>query len=132
MAHSHSHSHGHDEIGHVVPEKTFLKILITLLCLTVITVLAAQVDLGKWNIVGALLIASVKASLVILVFMHGKYENKIIWTYILIPFILLAIMIGGVFTDDPFRSHPQPFDSANGAQMAAPSHGAGHGASGHH
>jgi cytochrome c oxidase subunit 4 len=132
MAHSHSHSHGHDEIGHVVPEKTFLKILITLLCLTVITVLAAQVDLGKWNIVGALVIASVKASLVILVFMHGKYENKIIWTYILIPFILLAIMIGGVFTDDPFRSHPQPFDSVNGGQMAAPSHGAGHGTSGHH
>jgi len=132
MAHSHSHSHGHDEIGHVVPEKTFLKILIALLCLTVITVLAAQVDLGKWNIVGALLIASVKATLVILVFMHGKYENKIIWTYILIPFILLAIMIGGVFTDDPFRSHPQPFDSSNGAEMAAPNHGSGHGASGHH
>jgi cytochrome c oxidase subunit 4 len=132
MAHSHSHSHRHDEIGHVVPEKTFLKILIALLCLTVITVLAAQVDLGKWNIVGALLIASVKATLVILVFMHGKYENKIIWTYILIPFILLAIMIGGVFTDDPFRSHPQPFDSSNGAEMAAPSHGSGHGASGHH
>ena len=49
------------------------------------------------------MIASFKASLVIAVFMHGKYENKIIWTYILIPFVLLAIMIGGVFTDDPFR-----------------------------
>lgn len=101
--HTHDHAHGHGEVGHIVPEKTFLKILITLLILTVITVLAAKVDLGKWNIVGALMIASIKASLVILVFMHGKYENRIIWTYILIPFILLAIMIGGVFTDDPFR-----------------------------
>lgn len=132
MAHSHSHSHGHDELGHVVPQKTFLKILVALLCLTVITVLAAQVDLGKWNIVGALVIASIKASLVILVFMHGKYENKIIWTYILIPFILLAIMIGGVFTDDPFRSHPQPFGATNGSEAVAPAHGGGHGASGHH
>jgi cytochrome c oxidase subunit 4 len=83
-------------------------VLGALLVLTVITVLAAKVDMGKWNIVGALVIATIKASLVILVFMHGKYENKILWTYILIPFILLAIMIGGVFTDDPFRSHPHP------------------------
>jgi cytochrome c oxidase subunit 4 len=105
---SHANHHSHDEVGHIVPESLFLKVLIALLVLTVVTVLAAQVDLGKWNIVGALLIATVKASLVIYFFMHGKYENRIIWTYILIPFVLLAIMIGGVFTDDPFRSRPQP------------------------
>ena len=101
--HSASHSSHHSEEGHVVPVSTFTKVLVALLFLTVITVAAAQVDLGKWNIVGALVIASVKASLVVLVFMHGKYENKILWTYIVLPFILLAIMIGGVFTDDPFR-----------------------------
>ncbi len=105
---AHSHSHSHDELGHVVPESLFLKVLLALLFLTVVTVLVAQVDMGKWNIVGALLIATVKASLVIYFFMHGKYENRIIWMYILIPFILLAIMIGGVFTDDPFRSKPTP------------------------
>jgi cytochrome c oxidase subunit 4 len=106
-AHSHSHAHGHSsehsEQGHVVPVSTFRKVLVALLVLTVVTVLAASVDLGKWNIVGALVIASIKASLVVWIFMHGKYENKILWTYIIIPFILLAIMIGGVFTDDPFR-----------------------------
>jgi cytochrome c oxidase subunit IV len=105
---AHGNHHSHDEVGHVVPESLFLKVLLALLVLTVITVVAAQIDLGKWNIVGALMIATVKASLVIYFFMHGKYENKIIWTYILIPFILLAIMIGGVFTDDPFRSKPEP------------------------
>ncbi len=116
-AHSHSTSHGHSashsshhsEEGHVVPVSTFTKVLVALLFLTVITVAAAQVDLGKWNIVGALVIASVKASLVVLVFMHGKYENKILWTYIVLPFILLAIMIGGVFTDDPFRDRISHF-----------------------
>ena len=105
---AHANHHSHDELGHVVPESLFLKVLIALLVLTAVTVLAAQVDMGKWNIVGALVIASIKASLVIYFFMHGKYENRIIWTYILIPFILLAIMIGGVFTDDPFRSKPEP------------------------
>lgn len=124
MAHSKSHSHGHEEIGHVVPESTFLKVLIALLVLTVITVLAAQVDMGKWNIAGALVIASVKAALVIAVFMHGKYENKIIWTYILVPFILLAIMIGGVFTDDPFRDHPERSQQA--AAVEAPKASAAH------
>jgi cytochrome c oxidase subunit 4 len=120
-SHSHSHSHGHEELGHVVPEKTFRNVLIALLILTVITVAAAQVDLGKLNIVGALVIASVKASLVILIFMHGMYENRILWVYILIPFILLAIMIGGIFTDDPFRSHPLPFSAQQGQAAAAPS-----------
>lgn len=106
---SHSHDHSHDAgAGHVVPVATFAKVLVALLILTVITVAAAQVDMGKWNIVGALVIASIKASLVILIFMHGMYENKILWVYILIPFILLAIMIGGVFTDDPFRDHLHP------------------------
>lgn len=120
MSHSNSHSsHGHDELGHIVPESTFVKILVTLLILTVITVLAAQVDLGKWNIVGALVIATVKATLVIAVFMHGKFENKIILTYMIIPFILLAVMILGVFTDDPFRAHPLPF-GAEANQAAAP------------
>lgn len=118
MAHSHSHSsHGHDELGHVVPESEFFKILVALLILTVVTVLVAQADFGKLNIVGALAIATLKATLVIRVFMHGKYESKIILTYMIIPFILLVVMILGVFTDDPFRDHPLPF-GAEGKQAA--------------
>jgi cytochrome c oxidase subunit 4 len=107
MAHSHEHAQ-HGEQGHVVPVSTFFKVLVALLILTVLTVAVAQINLGKWNIVGALVVASLKASLVILIFMHGKYENKILWTYIVIPFVLLAIMIGGIFTDDPFRDHLKP------------------------
>ena len=120
MSHSHAHSHSHEELGHVVPESTFVKILATLLFLTVVTVLVAKIDMGKWNIVVALLVASFKASLVILVFMHGKYENKILWTYIIIPFVLLVIMIGGVFSDDTTRDHPLPFSATTGAAVAAP------------
>lgn len=131
MSHSHAHSHSHEELGHVVPESTFLKILGALLFLTVVTVLAAKVDMGKWNIVGALVIASIKATLVILVFMHGKYENKILWTYIVIPFVLLVIMIGGVFSDDTTRDHPVPFSAAGGS-VAAPAEAHGSGDGGHH
>jgi cytochrome c oxidase subunit 4 len=109
-SHSHgSHGHGgHAEVGHVVPVKTFTAVLVLLLVLTVITVAVAQVDFGSMNLVVAMVIASIKATLVITIFMHGAYENKILWTYILIPFVLLAVMIAGIFTDDPYRSHPQP------------------------
>jgi len=125
---NHSHDSAH-HLGHVVPVSVFTKVLGALLVLTVITVAAAQVDLGKWNIVGALVIASFKASLVIWFFMHGAYENKIIWTYVIIPFILLAIMISGVFTDDPFRAKPRPVGAAGQMEPVtekAPAHSAHH------
>ena len=119
MAHHDSHGHA---LGHVVPIKVFSAVLGALLVLTVITVLAAGVDLGEWNIAGAMFIATIKASLVIWYFMHGAHENKILWTYIIIPFILLIIMIGGVFTDDPFRikATPMTFGDAPVEEAAKP------------
>ena len=95
-------------LGHVVPNAKFNIVLVTLLVLTAITVGVAQIDFGVMNIVVAMVVASIKAALVILVFMHGLYESKMLWLYIVIPFILLGIMIGGVFLDDPFRAKPQP------------------------
>jgi cytochrome c oxidase subunit 4 len=53
----------------------------TLIIGTVLTVLASYVDLGHhWNIVLALVIASVKASLVALYFMHLISEKQLIYT----------------------------------------------------
>lgn len=107
MEHGHS-GHDSNDTLHIIPVSLFTKVFAALIVLTGVTVGVAQVNFGMMNIVIAMLVASVKASLVIFFFMHGKYENKIVWTYMVIPFILLAIMIGGVFTDDPFRSRPQP------------------------
>ena len=109
MSHSDSADHAqHEAPGHVVPLAVFNRVLIALLVLTFLTVAISRLDLGAWNIVGAMVIASIKASLVIAFFMHGKYENRIIWAYIILPFVLLAILIGGVFTDNPFRGDLQP------------------------
>jgi cytochrome c oxidase subunit 4 len=85
----------------------YFKILLVLLVLTVITVGVAQVDFGAANIVVAMLVASVKASLVLAFFMHLKYENKVIWMYAFIPLLLIAIMMAGIFIDTPFRDHSQ-------------------------
>ena len=63
----------------IVSFKTYLLVLIGLLILTVITVAVAQVDFGAFNAFFAMLIASVKAALVLLYFMGLKYDDKLYW-----------------------------------------------------
>ena len=62
---------------HIVPIETNIKVFVCLLILTVLTVLAAQTDFGQWSIAIAMGIATVKAIVVMLWFMHLKYDNCI-------------------------------------------------------
>ena len=62
---------------HIVSFKTYLSVLIVLLFLTVVTVAVAQWDFGAWNTFIAMFIASIKGGLVLLYFMHLKYEDKL-------------------------------------------------------
>jgi cytochrome c oxidase subunit IV len=66
----------HEHAEHIVSPGTYLVIIITLLILTGATVAAAYVNLGRLNIVVALAIATLKATLVVLFFMHAKYSPK--------------------------------------------------------
>ena len=61
---------------HIVPLKTYMLIFAALLVGTVITVAIAFVDLGFLNTPVAILIAMVKATLVIWYFMHVKYSPR--------------------------------------------------------
>ena len=119
MAHSHSaHSSvgGHDNhgLGHIVPVPVYLKVFAALVCLTIITVLVARVDFGAMNIIVAMFIASIKATLVALFFMHLKWEDKFTWVFAILPLFLLFLLIGGVFIDNPFRGKVEPL-VVNGA-----------------
>jgi cytochrome c oxidase subunit 4 len=62
---------------HIIPLSVYVKVLATLLVLTALTVAAAQINFGPWNVVIAMGIATVKASLVLAIFMHLKYDNKL-------------------------------------------------------
>jgi cytochrome c oxidase subunit IV len=64
------------EHGHIVPVSTYVIIGISLLALTGLTVGAAFIDLGPLNPIIALGIATLKAVLVVLVFMHVKYTSE--------------------------------------------------------
>lgn len=105
MSHAHSHDSSHSE-PHVVPFKVHFGILSVLLFLTVVTVWIAGVDFGAMNIVVAMIIASIKAGLVGMYFMHLKYERPEIWVFVLFPILLLVFMIGGLFLDNPTRQVP--------------------------
>ncbi len=100
--HKDSHSNAH-ELGHVVPASVFIKIFAALVLLTLVTVAISLVDMGPMNIVVAMLVASCKAALVALFFMHLKYEHPMVWMYAIIPLVILALLLGGVFIDNPFR-----------------------------
>ena len=93
----------HHHQPHTQSPALYRNILLILLVLTAITVGVSRVDFGSFNIVVALLVASVKAILVMLFFMHLKFEDKIVWLYAFIPVFLIFIMIGGIYTDNPFR-----------------------------
>jgi cytochrome c oxidase subunit 4 len=89
MAHDSDMTHGdaHHGVGHIVPIKTLVVTGLALLVLTIITVVAASFDFGAANVFVALAIAAFKASLVVLFFMHLKYDR---------PFHSF-IMVGSVF-----------------------------------
>jgi len=97
-----------DELGHASPFSLYRNSFGALLFLTVVTVGVAQFDFGSMNVVVALLIASIKAMIVALFFMHLKFEKPTTWLYALFPMVLLVIMIGGVFIDNPLRTHVEP------------------------
>lgn len=82
---------------------TLAVVLACLLILTGVTVGVSYMDLGKLNVWVALLIASTKSTLVLLFFMHLKYEIRVIKVSFISTVIVLAIMISFTFWDVAFR-----------------------------
>lgn len=82
--HTHTHhdsgTHHHAEhkaIGHAVPLSLLIGVWLTLMILTWFTVFIAGVDLGTMNLFVAMAVATFKASLVCLYFMHLRWDNPV-------------------------------------------------------
>lgn len=88
---------------HIISYKTLALTLGALLVLTCVTVGASYVDMGRLNIWIALGIASLKGALVVLVFMHMRYESRFLVVSFLSTLGFLSIMIGFTFWDIAFR-----------------------------
>jgi cytochrome c oxidase subunit IV len=83
--------------------RTYIVVWGALIILTALTVAVSYVHLGMMNVVVALLIASVKASLVALFFMHLRYESRLVWGFALTPIFFLVLIIAGTLSDTLFR-----------------------------
>lgn len=84
---------------HVLPVRTYVGIFIALLVLTAVTIAVAYVDLGPLNVVVMLLIAATKATLVVLWFMHVRFEGRLVWISAAAGFAWLGIMIAFTLSD---------------------------------
>ncbi len=91
------------QTAHIFDYKSLFYVLVALLILTGITIGVSSIDFGKMNVWIALLIASVKGTLVLMFFMHMKYEGKLFILSFITTLFFLAIMISFTFWDIAFR-----------------------------
>jgi cytochrome c oxidase subunit 4 len=96
---AHAHESDHAEVGHVVPLKTLVAVLVALLALTVVTVAVTFVDLGPLNLAVALVIALVKGSLVLLYFMHLRWDRPFNAVVLIGALAFVVIFIGLTLLD---------------------------------
>jgi cytochrome c oxidase subunit 4 len=105
---------------HIVSPKVYLAIFAALMIGTALTVWAAFQNFGKFNIVIALAIATIKATLVVLYFMHARYSPKRTQLVIVCSVFWLAIMLALTLTDYDTRSHEMQPGVSRLDQPAAP------------
>jgi cytochrome c oxidase subunit 4 len=77
---------------HVAPKSMYYGVFLALVVGTVLTVVAASVDMGAFNNVAMLTIACAKATLVVLYFMHVRWSSRLTWVVVAAGFFWLLIM----------------------------------------
>jgi cytochrome c oxidase subunit IV len=97
--HSHDDSHGHPEN----PIKFYIGVFLLLMVMTGLTVFVAQYDLEKlWgplNAIVALTIAVIKATAVILIFMHVRWSSRLTQVIVVASVFWLLIMLSFTLSD---------------------------------
>jgi cytochrome c oxidase subunit 4 len=92
-------SEHNEQARHIVGPGVYLVILFALLLGTALTVWASYVDLGVWNPVIALAIATTKAVLVVLFFMHVWYSSKLTKLSIFAGIFMFLVLISMTLAD---------------------------------
>ncbi len=87
----------------IVPSRVYVMVWAALVALTGITLGVSYLDLENVGIQTALLIATTKASLVLLYFMHLRYERRLYFRMLFVVLMTYAIFLGLTFSDYGFR-----------------------------
>jgi len=101
MAHQPDHETytGHAAPHHQAPLYAYFLVFLALMVLTVVTVVVSRIDLGALNTGVALAIAVVKATVVILWFMHVIHSPRLTWIVVIASFLWLGVLFVLTFSD---------------------------------
>ncbi len=98
-ADGHADGHGHGHVGHVVPTWLLGLVLVGLLILTGITVGLSGVPMGRFNTLVAMAIATVKATLVVMYFMHLRWDRPFNAIVLVSSVLFVALFVGLAMLD---------------------------------
>ncbi len=84
---------------HIVSYKLYLLVLAGLITLTLMSVGATHIQLTNLSVFTAILLASVKSVLVLVFFMHLKFDNKLLQILVTAVFTLIALVLFITFLD---------------------------------
>ena len=99
---SDQHSEHHHK-PHIVSYGQFTLIWLGLLSLTGITVALSGIDMGRWIVVVALTIATIKTYFVASVFMHLKFEDRVFRVFVVVAILTLLVFFALTFLDYGFE-----------------------------
>ncbi|MBK3516451.1 cytochrome C oxidase subunit IV family protein [Carboxylicivirga marina] len=89
--------------NHVVPYSLYIYVLAGLLLLTMLSVGVTHIELANLTVFTAILLASIKSCLVLVFFMHLKFDNRILQILVTAVFILVALVLFITFLDYNYR-----------------------------
>jgi cytochrome c oxidase subunit IV len=92
-----------NEKNHIIPYRTFLYVLLFLILCTCISVTVTQISLGAFTVAIALFIAAIKSSFVLRIFMHLKFENRMLSLMVIAVILIICIVIFITLLDYLYR-----------------------------
>ncbi|MGC1275533.1 MAG: cytochrome C oxidase subunit IV family protein [Planctomycetaceae bacterium] len=117
-AHAHELAADHNPIAHVASKPLLIGTFLVLIALTILTVWqGTQLELGRLELIIVLAIATAKATLVVLFFMHLRYDKPLNMIIFLTALLFMSLFLGGTLTD---AYNYQPDVAAKEADVATP------------
>lgn len=98
-----NNNHHNEEEHHIVSYASNIKVWIVLLILTWVTITAAYLNFGNLAVAVALIIATIKAGVVLAYYMHLKFDSKILTLFFIITMAVFTSFIVLTFFDYAYR-----------------------------
>jgi cytochrome c oxidase subunit 4 len=108
------------ETTHSNPKKEAITYAVTLVILLILTFITSYLDFGSGNVIIALAIATIKASLVGLIFMHLIHDKPINGLILVAGFLLLGLFLSFCFIDVDSRGNLEPHNVKMPIAVPAP------------